>query len=107
MPQEKIYAPVSIKEIETQYGPLLKLSFRADKLREFLDQHTNAKGYVNLNVSRRKELSQYGETHYATLDTWEPKGQQAERQASQRIASRPAPAPQPGGGDDDDSGIPF
>lgn len=93
---EKIYAPLSVKEIETQYGPLLKLSFRADKMREFIEANKNAKGYVNLNVNRRKEVGEYGDTHYATLDTWEPRGQQAERQASE-------PEPE----DEGDDNIPF
>jgi hypothetical protein len=69
---DKIYAPITVKEVETRYGPMLKVSFRADKLQAFMDANKNAKGYVNLDVSKRREVGQYGETHSAVLDTWQP-----------------------------------
>ena len=43
-----------------------------EKFIAFLNQHKNAKGYVNLGISERREVSQYGETHTAWLDTWSP-----------------------------------
>ena len=43
-----------------------------EKFIAFLNQHKNAKGYVNLGISERREVSQYGETHTAWLDTWQP-----------------------------------
>ena len=96
---EKIYAPITIKEISTKYGVMLKVSFRADKMQEFMDANKNAKGYVNLDVNKRKNVGQYGETHSAVLDTWQP-NQPAQQPRTTR-AETPA-APQ-----EDDSNIPF
>ena len=49
----KTYAPISIKEHEFKDGgSVLKVSFRADKLIAFANQHVNAKGYVNLVFAR-------------------------------------------------------
>lgn len=72
MSEPKTYAPASVKTVQTQYGEMYKFSFRADKMIEFIQQNTNAKGYVNLTISKRKEVSQYGESHSVALDTWEP-----------------------------------
>ena len=73
--QEKVYAPLNLKEITTKYGPLLKLSFKAEKLEEFIKQFKNEKDYINININKRKEVGKYGETHVATLDTWKPDGE--------------------------------
>lgn len=74
---EKIYlGKCSAKEIDTQYGPMLKLGLHVDTLIEFAKKHCNSKGYINLNISRRREPSQYGDTHSVALDTWEPRGGQ-------------------------------
>jgi hypothetical protein len=95
---EKIYAPITIKEISTKYGVMLKVSFRADKMQEFMDANKNAKGYVNLDVNKRKNVGQYGETHSAVLDTWQP-NQPAQPSQPKR---EPLPSEQPG-----DDNIPF
>ena len=69
---EKIYAPVTIKAIKTQYGTLLKFSCHAEKFGGWIRQHANEKGYVNLNINERKTPGQFGDTHSAVLDTWKP-----------------------------------
>lgn len=74
MAKDKIYVPLFVKEHEFKDGgTILKVSCKIDKMIAFLNEHTNSKGYVNMIISRRKEVSQYGDTHYAVLDTWEPK----------------------------------
>ncbi len=75
--QSKIYAPVSAKQITFQQSgkTIIKLGINVDKFIAFLNQHKNAKGYVNLGISARKEVSQYGETHTVWLDTWQPNGE--------------------------------
>jgi hypothetical protein len=93
---EKIYAPITIKEISTKYGVMLKVSFRADKMQEFMDANKNAKGYVNLDVNKRKNVGQYGETHSAVLDTWQP------NQTAQQPRTETPAAPQ-----ETDDNIPF
>mgnify|MGYP003652977729 CR=1 FL=1 len=55
----------------------MNVSVNLEKLQEFV----NEKGYVNMVVSPRKEVGQYGETHSVTLNDWKPDGQQAKPQA--------------------------
>ena len=75
MAETKTYVPkCSAKEITFQDGgSLLKLSFNAASLLEFVRNHSNEKGYLNLLVSARKTPGQYGDTHSVYLDTWKPK----------------------------------
>ena len=82
MQNEKIYVGNG-KEINTQYGPLLKLSFSAQELQQMLSM-VNQKGYINLNVNRRQQPSQYGHTHSIVVDTWQPQQQQQPQQAPQQ-----------------------
>lgn len=51
----------------------MKISMSAEKFHDFIEDHKNEKGYVNLVISRRRTPSEHGDTHYATLDTWKPK----------------------------------
>ena len=74
---QKTYAPMTAKEITTSLGTLMKLSFHAGKMIEFIRQHANEKGYVNMGMSPRREVGQYGETHSVWLDTWKPTQQGA------------------------------
>jgi len=70
------------KQIDTQYGKLLKLSFsRADLA--VLENHLNEKGYVNLNCNERKSVSEWGHTHSMQIDDWSPSQQQ--EQGAQRV----------------------
>lgn len=99
MSEQKIYAPLQIKEISTKYGVMLKVSFRADKLIEFAEANKNEKGYVNLDVCKKREVGKYGETHSAVLNVWPPRSESA----PQPRAATPAPAAQP----ETDDNIPF
>jgi len=68
---EKIYLKCSAKEkVFDNGGSVLNISFSADAMKAFMEAHTNERGYVNLNVSRRNEVGQYGDTHSISLDTW-------------------------------------
>ena len=70
------------KQIDTQYGKLLKLSFsRADLVT--LTNHLNEKGYVNINCNERKSVSEWGHTHSMQIDDWQP-NQQGQQQAQQQ-----------------------
>lgn len=52
------------KKIDFQDGgSLIKLSFNALMLAEFARANQNEKGYLNLVVSKRRELGKYGDTH--------------------------------------------
>lgn len=70
----------SAKAIQTKNGGLLKLSFSEKDLQTLIDNKNEA-GYVNLVLSKRKEVSQYGQTHTCKIDTWKP--DQAKTLASQ------------------------
>lgn len=66
------YVKCSAKEKQGKFGPVLLLGFKADVLRELATQ-ANARGYVNLAITARKEVGAYGDTHTVKLDTYEPK----------------------------------
>ncbi len=108
----KVYVPGTIaKERSTQYGSIIGLSFNVDKLVAFAKEHCNSKGYLNIDLTPRKEVGQFGDTHSLSLNTFEPKSNTAFQQpAPKRTAARPAPraatpeqTPNPGADDD----IPF
>lgn len=66
---DKIYFnSITIKE--GKFG--LKVSINYNKFVQEVQQHLNQKGYVNLDINKRKTEGKYGETHYATLNEWTP-----------------------------------
>ena len=58
----------SCKAITGQYGEFFNMSFNLEKLK----QYANEKGYVNITMSKRKEVWKYGDTHSFTLNDWKP-----------------------------------
>lgn len=100
--EQKIYVPkCSAKQITFASGKtIIKLGIHADTMIAFLKANQNAKGYVNLGISYRKETGQYGDTHSVWLDTWQP-DKVTERTQPATVA--PKAAPQPDKGDD----VPF
>ena len=58
----------SCKAVSGQFGEFFNMSFNIEKLQ----QYANEKGYVNVTMSKRKEPGQYGDTHYFTLNEWNP-----------------------------------
>lgn len=74
MSEKAIYVPKSsAKARQTPIGEVIRLSFKAEELAAFARQHANEKGYLNLEVTKRKEPGTYGDTHAVKLDTWQPK----------------------------------
>ncbi len=69
MADEKIFVGNG-KEITTQYGPLLKLSFSAEDIEKLQKNLDN--GWVNVVVKKRREPSERGTTHYLEVDKWKP-----------------------------------
>jgi hypothetical protein len=76
---EKIYIKASVKK--SKYG--IKLSGKAEDVIKQIKENTNEKGYFNWNISERKEQGKYGETHYVTVDTWQPS---TDRDGSQSVS---------------------
>jgi len=62
----------SCKAINGKFGEFFNISFNIEKLQ----QYANEKGYVNLTMSKRREVGQYGETHYFTLNEYNPENSQ-------------------------------
>lgn len=93
MADEKIYAKGAYaKQIEGKYGDILKLSLKVEDFKQFIDQHKNEKGYVNLAIMSKREPDERGNTHNVMLDTWKPQeGGQRSAPTQQRQASKPAP----------------
>lgn len=76
--EPKICAPLYAKEVKfADGGSILKLSGKGDKLIAWIEANVNDRDYINLVVSRRREVSQYGHTHSVVLDTWKPNGESA------------------------------
>jgi hypothetical protein len=65
-------------------GTQLRMSVKTDDLTKQLKE-LDDNGWVNLIVSRRKEPSDAGVTHYAYVDTWKPtekSGQTSKKKAA-------------------------
>ena len=65
---DKKYIQWSAKAVPTQYGEMLNLSLKLSDLQSIV----NEKWYVNITVSKRKEVGQYWDTHTVTENTWKP-----------------------------------
>jgi hypothetical protein len=76
---QKIYAPITAIERQTTAGQFFRMSFNAEKMKAWIDQHKNEKGYVNLDMGKRREVGKYKETHAITLNTWKPDGAAPQR----------------------------
>lgn len=67
--KEKTYVISSIKEkVFDDGGSLLNANFKLDDL----EKHAR-NGWVSLTISKRREPSDKGATHYAYVDEFEPK----------------------------------
>lgn len=58
----------SCKAVNGQFWEFFNLSFNIEKLK----QYANEKWYINITMSKRKEPWQYWDTHYFTLNDWNP-----------------------------------
>ena len=72
---EKKYIGWSSKAIQTQYGEILNLSLKLSDMQAIV----NEKGYVSMTVMKKKELDQYGNTHYVVENNYK-KHQQSVQQ---------------------------
>jgi len=55
---------------ESKFG--IKFSGKTDEVIAQLLAITNEKGYFNLEIQKRKQVGNYGETHYVKVDEWKP-----------------------------------
>lgn len=72
MENKKIYVGNG-KENE-QYG-FVNFSVCLDDLPQEHINEYKGKKYINLTISKKKEVDAYGKTHAVTVNTWKPEGQ--------------------------------
>jgi hypothetical protein len=66
---EKQYLKCSAKEKTfTNGGSIIKVGIKVEDLAAFVKAHKNERGYINLAISPRREVGQYGDTHSVYLD---------------------------------------
>lgn len=74
MKKERTFLKCSAKEKQFDSGgSVINLGVKADDLIAFAQAHANERGYVNLVISQRRDVGQYGDTHTVALDTYTPK----------------------------------
>jgi hypothetical protein len=78
-----------------QYGTIGVSICIDDIPKEHITKANNGKRYLNLNISEKREVDQYGYTHTVSIDTWKPEA---------KPQLKPAPAPPV---DDDSFELPF
>lgn len=72
MSEKKYVNGIWIKEIPTSYDSLISISFSENCLNELL-QNPNNGNQTKITIYKRKEKDQYGNTHYAVYDNYQPK----------------------------------
>lgn len=79
MANEKVYAQgLFVDTKTTSFGEITKLSFKTAEFAQFLQDHTNEKGYCNVDILNAKD----GVKKYAVLNDFKPTGQNNTGQAS-------------------------
>ena len=73
MSEEKIYCGNGKEKVFDDGGSLLKFSFSPDDMTKLNNSAGLKNGWVNIVISKRKQVSDKGVTHYATIDNWQPK----------------------------------
>ena len=71
---EKIYIGGAKEKVWEDGNSSYSISF-GEKDLALLIANKNEKGYVNLKMTKRREPSQYGQTHSIVVDDWKPSGQ--------------------------------
>lgn len=56
----------------------IKFSGKTEDFIKQIQEHTNERGYFNLEINERKEPGKYGDTHYLKVDEWKPEAKQPE-----------------------------
>ena len=87
-----------IKTFETQFGEIYKISFNVEMFTKWLKKNQNDKGFVNIDMLKRRELGKYGDSHYCTLDEWKPENKELGKPLNQQEG---------GNFEHEDDGLPF
>jgi len=100
--ENKIYCG-SGKEITFQTGgSIIIITIDIDTLQRFFKEHgfttQQGKKKMKMNVSKRIETDQYGNTHSVRINTWKPDPIQFPTQQQQQPQQNQQQRPQPSGG---------
>lgn len=90
---------------KSKYG--IKLSGKVENIIDELNKHVNSKGYINLEITERKEVGKYGETHSVKVDTWEPKPKYETDNTETAPANQDRPVDEIKGDLNDHNDLPF
>lgn len=72
MANEKVYAKgLFAEKKQTSFGEITKISIKTADFAQFLQDNTNEKGYVNIDILTSKD----GEKLYGVLNSYQPKGE--------------------------------
>ena len=71
---DKIYLGAG-KVVQTKNGPMLVFAFSKEDI-EKLWNNMNDQGWVNVNVGKRKQISDKGVSHYMAINDWKPENNQ-------------------------------
>lgn len=70
---EKNFIKGGCKEIQTQYGSIMNVNLNLEQLNTLpVDKYGN----IKLTIMKRREVGQYGDTHYAIENTFVPAGEE-------------------------------
>jgi hypothetical protein len=79
MAADKVFLKCSAKSKSfSNGGSKLLLGVKVDELIKFANEHKNERGYLNLEITERRSVGQYGDTHSVALDTFKPGARQAQ-----------------------------
>jgi hypothetical protein len=55
---------------------------------EKINGHIDAQGGINIDICKRKKPSEKGQTHYGTINQWQPEGKQSGKPSSVPTVAR-------------------
>ncbi len=89
MSEEKIYVGSGKEKSFDNGGSIINLTIGLDGIKEYFEKYgfttDQGKKKLKLIVSKRREIDQYGNSHYVTVDTWKPEQQQESFQQDKKI----------------------
>lgn len=65
--EKKFVDGLFVKEKTLKYGPITELSFKVEEFTQWMKEHVNDKGYVNVTILKSKDGKPY-----AKLNDWKP-----------------------------------
>lgn len=78
MAEEKIYMGSAIEKTFPDGGSIINVHLKLDGIAGLFEKYgytsKNGEKRIKLNISTRRNIGTYGETHNITVDTWTPDG---------------------------------